>query len=206
MRTDAPDGISAETIEIKGHQGDTINAYYARPTGPGPYPSVVLVHHAPGWDELYKEFTRRFAAHGYLAIAPNLNARFGHGTADEMAAKARESGGVSDDQVLGDAEGAAAYLRSQSAASGKVGAIGSCSAGRQVFMIACRSKAFDAAVELWGGGVVQTETTVNQPVAPIDMTKDLACPLLGLFGNEDQRPSPEQVNMHEEELKKHVKN
>jgi carboxymethylenebutenolidase len=203
--TNVDHGMTAETIEIKGHNGDSINAYVARPNGAGPYPSVVLVHHLPGWDELYREFARRFAAHGYLAISPNLYARVGQGTPDEVAAKAREAGGVSDDSVLGDAEGAAAYIRSLPNASGKVGIIGSCSGGRHTFMVACRSKNFDAAVELWGGGVVQAETTPNQPVAPIDMTKDLACPLLGLFGNDDQRPSPEQVNQHEEELKKHGK-
>ena len=62
MQTNAPDGIAAETIDIKGANGDTINAYYARPTTPGPHPTVVLIHHLPGWDELYREFTRRFAA------------------------------------------------------------------------------------------------------------------------------------------------
>ncbi|MCH8352113.1 MAG: dienelactone hydrolase family protein, partial [Chloroflexi bacterium] len=50
------------------------------------------------------------------------------------------------------------------------------------------------------------DLTANQPVAPFDYTKDLGCPLLGLFGNDDQSPSPEQVNLHEEELKKHGKN
>ena len=45
-----------------------------------------------------------------------------------------------------------------------------------------------------------------QPVAPIDYSRALACPLLGLFGNDDQSPSPEQVDLHEAELKKHGKN
>ena len=49
------------------------------------------------------------------------------------------------------------------------------------------------------------ELTPSQPVAPIDYTKDLSCPLLGLFGNEDKAPTPEQVNQHEAELKKHGK-
>ncbi|MFC7540287.1 dienelactone hydrolase family protein [Siccirubricoccus deserti] len=31
-------------------------------------------------------------------------------------------------------------------------------------------------------------------------------PLLGLFGNDDRAPSPEQVDQHEAELKKHGKN
>ena len=44
------------------------------------------------------------------------------------------------------------------------------------------------------------------PVSPIDYTKDLSCPILGLFGNEDRHPAPEQVDQHEAELKKHGKN
>ena len=43
------------------------------------------------------------------------------------------------------------------------------------------------------------------PVSPLDLTKDLSCPLLGLFGNDDTSPSPEQVNQHEAELKKQDK-
>ena len=44
-----------------------------------------------------------------------------------------------------------------------------------------------------------------QPVAPIDYTRDLSCPLLGLFGEEDGSPTPEQVAVHEQELKRHDK-
>ena len=65
----------------------------------------------------------------------------------------------------------------------------------------------DACADLWGGRVVMgaEELNAKTPVAPIDMTKDLSCPLLGLFGNDDRAPSPEQVNQHEAELKKHRK-
>ena len=45
----------------------------------------------------------------------------------------------------------------------------------------------------------------NFPVAPIDYTSELSCPILGLFGEEDTSPSPEQVAQHEAELKKHEK-
>ena len=44
------EGMIAETVTIKGHNGDQINAYSARPIGSGPYPSIVLIHHLPGWD------------------------------------------------------------------------------------------------------------------------------------------------------------
>ena len=49
------------------------------------------------------------------------------------------------------------------------------------------------------------ELTPQKPVSPLDYTKDLSCPLLGLFGNDDQNPGPEMVNQHEAELKKHGK-
>lgn len=73
--------------------------------------------------------------------------------------------------------------------------------------MACRVKGFNAAVDCWGGRLVcpKEELTPAQPVAAIDYTSSLSCPLLALFGNEDQSPSPEQVNRHEEELKKYGK-
>jgi carboxymethylenebutenolidase len=49
------------------------------------------------------------------------------------------------------------------------------------------------------------ELTPRQPTAPIDDTRDLSCPLLGLFGEEDKGPTPEQVARHEQELQKHGK-
>lgn len=207
-RTDMYEGMLAETATIHGANGDVINAYFARPLGQGPFPGMVLIHHAPGWDEWYRETTRKFAHHGYATISPNLYFRAGHGTPEDVTAKNRAAGGVSDDQVLGDVEGAMRTLRSLPTSNGKVGVMGTCSGGRQTFLAACRVKGFDAAVECWGGGVVMTkeELTPKQPVAPIDYTKDLMCPLLGLFGNDDKRPSPEQVNQHEAELKKHGMN
>ncbi len=47
---------------MTGANGDTINAYLARPLGPGPYPAMVLAHHMPGWDQWYRETTQVRAA------------------------------------------------------------------------------------------------------------------------------------------------
>ena len=201
------EGMLADTITINGNDGDSIHTYLARPLGGGPFPGVVLIHHLPGWDELYREMTRKFAHHGYLAISPDLYCREGHGSPDDVAAKVRGLGGVADDQVVGDVVGAMRYLRSLPSSNGKVGVFGTCSGGRHTFLAACRTKGFDAAVECWGGRVVVSadDLTPSQPVAPIDYTKDLSCPLLGLFGEEDQSPTPEQVATHEQELKNHGK-
>jgi len=201
------EGMLAEIISLSGDKGDSISAYVARPLGPGPFPGIVLIHHAPGWDEWYREITRKFAHHGYAAVSHNLYHRAGEGRSDDVAAKVRAEGGVPDAQVIGDTEGAVAWLRSQPYINGKVGVIGSCSGGRHAFLFACHTKSIDAVVELWGGRVVMTkeELTAKQPTAPIEFTRNLSCPLLGLFGKEDRAPTPEQVAQHDAELKNHGK-
>jgi carboxymethylenebutenolidase len=207
--TDAPQAISTSLTTISGANGDQVHAYVARPEGAGPFPGIVAVHHMPGWDEFYQEFSRRLATHGYTVISPDLYCREGHGTPDDIAAKVRAAGGVADDQVVGDLTAAAAWLKSQSTSNGKVGIVGTCSGGRQALLAASREPAaFDAVVDLWGGRVVAAAEalTAKQPVAVIDYTKDLQAPLLGLFGNDDQAPSPAEVNTHEEALKKNGKN
>jgi carboxymethylenebutenolidase len=196
--------ISAGPIQIAGANGDQIHAYLARPDGNGPFPGVVVIMHMPGWDEFYQEFTRRLANHGYTAICPDLYCRVGHGSPDEIAAKVRSDGGVPDDQVVGDTAAAMQWLKSQPSSNGRVGIIGSCSGGRYAYLAGCRTPGYSAVVDLWGGGVVQApeQLTAKQPVAPIDYTKDLQAPVLGIFGNDDQRPSPADVNKHDDELKR----
>ncbi|MBZ0303548.1 MAG: dienelactone hydrolase family protein [Anaerolineae bacterium] len=197
----------AETVTMQGANHEPINAYFARPLGPGPFPGMVIIHHMPGWDEWYRQATRKFAHYGYAALSPNLYFRAGHGTPEDVAAKVRAEGGVADDQVMGDLEGAMHYLRSLPYGNGKVGVFGTCSGGRQAFLAGCRVQGFDAVVDCWGGRVVMTpeDLTPKYPVSPLDYTADLTCPLLGIFGDEDSSPTPEQVNQHEAELKKHGK-
>jgi carboxymethylenebutenolidase len=197
--------IQVSRVMHMGHNGDAINAYYARPLIDGPVPGIVLAHHPPGWDEFYLEFTRRFAQHGFAAISPNLFTRAGPGTPDDVAARVRGMGGVADEQVVGDLVGAATFLRSQDYSNGKVGIIGTCAGGRWAYVAACKSGAFDAVADLWGAFVVQASPTPTMPVAAIDMTKDLNCPLIGIFGNDDMNPSPAQVDPHEAELQKYGK-
>lgn len=198
------EAMSAETVFMRGHEDDMIDAYLARPTGPGPHPGVVVIHHMPGWDEATKEIARKFAHHGYVAISPNLHFREGKGTPEENSASIRAAGGMPDERTMGDVEGAIAYLRNLPYLNGRVGIIGYCSGGRQVYLAACTLRGIDAAIDCYGGGAVAKpeELTGRQPVAPIDYTKDLRCPLLGLFGNEDRRPSPQDVDITEAELKK----
>jgi len=197
-------GVIAEHVTFTGDNGDQTSAYAARPVGDGRFPGVIVVHHMPGWDDATKQIALKFAFYGYNAICPNLFHRFGEGSADDVAAVARAAGGKADEEFLGDARGALGYLRALPTSNGKVGIIGFCSGGRQSYLAACKIPELNAAVDCWGGRVIGSEDqlTDQQPVAPIDYTSEMDVPLLGIFGNEDSSPTPEDVDKTEEILKK----
>jgi carboxymethylenebutenolidase len=197
------DALLAETITITGHEGHEIEAYSARPMSPGPHGGVVVIHHMPGYDEPSKEIVRTFAVHGYNAVMPNLHHRDAPGAApDDAAATARAKGGVPDDRLVGDVAGGVAYLKGLTSSNGKVATIGYCSGGRQS-VLAAVNLPLDAAVDCYGAFVVgEVPEGFPLKIGPIKhLIKDLSCPLLGLFGNDDSHPSPEQVAELEEELK-----
>ena len=190
------EALSAGNVTFTGYGGAEVNAYQALPAGGGPFPGVLVIHHLPGWDSGTKEITRRFAAHGYNAICPNLYARQGLDVdPDDAAAATREAGGIPDEQFVGDAAAAVEALRALPTSNGKVGVIGYCSGGRHSFLTAV-SVPVDAAVDCYGAFVTGTVPDgFPLKVTPlVDRTPQLVCPLLGLFGNDDQFPSPEQVD------------
>ena len=198
-------GMTAETVTFRGHNGDQGEAYYARPTRPGNCGGVVVIHHLPGWDEWITEVVRKFAHHGYAAISPHLYFRDGPGSPDDIGARVRASGGVPDDQVVGDVKAAIAYLRGQPNSNGKVGVIGFCSGGRHAYLCGCRLPEIDAVIDCWGGNVIvddRGQLNAKRPVAPIDLSEQLRAPLLGIFGNDDENPNADQVNRTEAVLKK----
>lgn len=196
------DAMWAGTVAFGGHDGAELEAYLARPLNDAPRGGVVLIHHLPGYDAGTKEFARRFAAHGYAAVVPNLYSREGAGVSpDDQAAAARAKGGVPDEQLVGDVAGAAAYLNSLEHANGRIGVIGHCSGGRQAFLAAC-SLDIDAAVDCYGACVVSEpppDAGLNMPPL-LHKAPDLSCPLLGLFGEDDKNPPPDEVAVLDAEL------
>ena len=148
------DAVLAETIGIRGHGDDEIEAYTARPMDGTPRGGMIVIHHMPGYDAATKEITRRFATMGYHAICPNLYTREAPGAApDDAAATARAQGGVPDERFVGDAAGAARWLRSLPTSNGRVGAIGFCSGGRQAVLAGIEVD-LQAAIDCYGAFVV----------------------------------------------------
>ncbi len=109
-------GMTCENVTIKGDKGTPITAYVAKPSGPGPFPGVVLIHHLPGWSELYIETTRRFAHHGYMAICANLYEREGGQRRQPRRRRrqgARRGRHRRTAQMVGDTEAAVKWMRAQ---------------------------------------------------------------------------------------------
>lgn len=203
----AYEGMIAERVRVYGHENTIIDAYAARPLGPGPFPNVLLVHHMPGWDEWTRGVVHKIAHHGFNCVSPDLHFRQGPGTPQEKSQKVRDMGGQIDSFILGDLAGGEAYLRNLPTSNGKVGLIGFCSGGRVAYMAAARMPTLDCAVDCWGGNVTAPPATPNenQPVPPIEMTADISVPLLGLFGNDDPNPDTAQVDAIEAALRDHGK-
>ena len=137
----------------------------------------------------------RFAANGYLAICPNLYSREAPGVGpDDAAAAARAKGGVPDERLVGDVAGAAAHLRSLPDSNGRVG---------HHRLLLGRPAVVPGRLQPRprGRGRLLRRLRGRRPpegfplrVGPIvHLAPDLSCPLLGLFGADDQYPSPEQV-------------
>ena len=199
------EAIQSETIQYRGHDGTMMNAYFSRPAAAGRYPGVIVSIEAYGLVEHMKDVTRRFAAEGYLAIAPDLYTREGGPDASNLDSVIQKLFASPDARAVGDLDGAAVYLKGQTNCTGKVGMIGFCSGGRYTLITACKTTNIDAAVDSAGGYIIEDEHTEQRPVSPIDMISTLSCPLLATFGEEDPNPPPAHADRLREELEKHGK-
>ncbi|MGH3763213.1 dienelactone hydrolase family protein [Actinophytocola sp.] len=196
------DEIAAGTVTVTGAGGDEIDAYAAHPVGAAPSGGVVVIHHMPGYDEATKEITRKFATWGWSAVCPNLHQRDAPGAdPDDAAAASRAAGGVPDERLVGDVEGAMAYLRDHPTGNGRVATIGFCSGGRQSLLAGCALDV-DAVVNCYGAFVLTPPPAeYGLTVPPIEpRLGDLSCPVLGLFGAEDKNPTPQDVKRLDELL------
>ena len=189
-----PADIIAYDTTFSGYGGDAIPAYVARPNEGGPHPGLLLVHGIHGYEEHMKDMARRYAALGYAAIVPALYSRDGflavvdHSDMDH----AREALNVRpNDQTVGDLSGGLDFLGASPHVSDRIGVVGFCSGGRLGLVFACSGAEVDAFVNFYSNGLFQA-TGVN-PTPPAELARNLGCPMLALFGDDDTNPSPDDV-------------
>ena len=159
----------------------------AVPEGSGPHPAVVIAQEAFGVNDHIRDVCRRFAAEGYVALAPELYHRQGRGLVfayDDLVNARVCLRNLENDQISTDVVASLAALRAMpEVAPSRVGIVGYCMGGYVAFLAACRSDVRSTVV-YYGGGIVNPRPGFR--ITPVLPEADrIASPLLGLFGAED---------------------
>jgi carboxymethylenebutenolidase len=80
----------------------------------------------------------------------------------------------------------------------RVGILGHCWGGRMAWLAACHEPNYGACVVFYGGRIKISLADGATP--PIEMTDRIRCPVLGIFGNDDDAPTPSDVDDYERTL------
>jgi len=192
IHTDS-NGIVAGATRIPVSDGQ-LPAYYARPDGAGPFPTVLVIEEIFGVHEYIKDVCRRLAHAGYAAVAPELYARLAdlstmtdiHQIITDVILKAPDA------QMLSDLDAAASWaVADNHGDAARLAVTGFCRGGRDTWLYAAHNPHLRAAVAWYGpvGGPVSD----IQPRTAADLAADLKCPLLGLYGAQDASIKPADV-------------
>ena len=147
-----------------------LRGYLARPSTPGPWPGVVVVHEMWGLDDVARRQADRLAAAGFLALLPDLYSDGGalRCLKATFAALKAERG-----RPFQDIEASRSWLAGQGECTGRVGVIGFCMGGG--FALLAATRGFDA-------------SSVNYGMLPEnpDSALEGACPIVGSYGGRDR--------------------
>ncbi len=168
---------------------DTVSAYLAVPEGSGPFPALIVIHEWWGLNDWIKKDADDFADSGYVALAIDLY----HGKSTSSPEEARKlSGSVPQERAATDLRSAFDYLRTRSDVNHDlIGSIGWCMGGGYSLQAALGIKDLRACVICYGRLNKDPETL-----------KRITCPVLGIFGENDQNITPADVKEFEEALNK----
>ena len=184
MITTDTQGLDAGEVKVPTGDGE-MPAYCARPAGKSGLGTILVVQEVFGVHEHIKDVCRRFAKQGFLAVAPELYARQGDPAKyTDVAALMKEVvSQVSDAQVMGDLDAAAAWAAKNGGNRDKLGITGFCWGGRVVLMYAAHNPKLKAAVA-WYGPTARAYHPGDK--SALDVAAKIKAPVLGLYGGADQ--------------------
>jgi carboxymethylenebutenolidase len=181
------DGLVVGDVKIPVADG-SIPGFRAAPRGAKNPPIMLVVQEIFGVHEHIKDVCRRFAKLGYLAVAPELFVRQGDVAKmkDIEQIRTQVVARVPDAQVMADLDATAAWAGNPKAGKGdrdRLGIVGFCWGGRQVWLYAAHNPALKAGVAFYGRLV--GDRTANTPRHPSDLVPALKAPVMGLYGGAD---------------------
>lgn len=170
----AQPGIHTEMIKYPGGSGDVI-AFMARPASEKKLPAVIVIHENKGLVKHIKDVTRRMAAEGFIALAPDANSPLG-GTPENDPDRGRTMmRELDNEKTVEDFVAAVKYLDTHPLTNGKVGCTGFCWGGAMTNTVAVNAPELDAAVPYYG----------SQP-DPEDVPKIKAAVMAHYAGNDER--------------------
>ena len=164
---------------IKSFDGGEFDAYLATPAS-GYGPGIVILQEIFGVNQFVRNVADWYAAHGFVAICPDLFWRMEPGiqltdTGDDRSRAFQLYMDLDEAKAVDDAAATLEFLRKHPACSGSAGAVGFCLGGKLAYLLSVRFKP-DCAVGYYG---VAIEQALNEAA-------NLSCPLLLHFGGSDQ--------------------
>jgi carboxymethylenebutenolidase len=192
-------GLTAGEVKIPVKGGE-MPAYQAMPDKGGPFPTVLVIHEAWGVHEHIRDICRRLAKAGYFAIAGELWARQGNaGAAKDIDETRKIMTSVPTDQVMSDLDATVAYAKGTGKAdTAKLAVTGFCWGGFATWMYAAHNPGLKAAVAWYGSDRAKSDIT---PKNPLDIAGEVKCPVLALYGGQDQSIPKETIDKREQACK-----
>lgn len=200
ITTDAK-GLVAGKIDIPTSDGK-IPGFRAAPDGKKNLPTLIVVQEIFGVHEYIQDVCRRLAHQGYLAIAPELYARQGDPSKYTEIPKlqAEVVSKVPDKQVIADLDATAAWAAANGGNPDRLGILGFCWGGRQVWLYAAHNPKLKAGAAWYGH--LAGESTELKPKSALAIVNDLKAPVLGAYGGKDAGISQADVDRMRVELAK----
>jgi carboxymethylenebutenolidase len=192
IKTDT-DGLVAGDQKIKVG-GFDVPVYEARPASGKDTPIILVISEVWGVHEYIRDATRRFAKAGYYAVAPELFAREGGvGQLADVQEVLKIVLSQKREQTLGDLKAAVDWAKTRpNVKADKVGVTGWCWGGSTTIQVAATNPDMKAAVA-WYGPPARPYQGASGPVTGFDLAKDIKIPFLGLFGENDKSPTPDDA-------------
>lgn len=146
----------SNTISLSVADGTTMGAFIARPQSGGPYPGLLVLQEAFGVNGHIRHVATRFAAQGYVTIAPELFHRTApgfEGSYTDFQAIMPHMQALTEEGLTADVKAAHDWLRSDGQTQPtRISAVGFCMGGRVAFL-ANATLPLHSAVSFYGGGI-----------------------------------------------------
>jgi carboxymethylenebutenolidase len=175
--------------------GKPMRVYIGVPEGEPRRVGILVAQHGPGLDAFIQDVVHRLFRAGYVAAAPEL---FHRQPAQVPEGTSRVSL-LKDDEIIADMNATLAHMKSlKDPVVGPIGITGFCMGGRVCYlMAAAASSEIRACAAFYGGNMFKQWGSLP---APSDRLKEISCPVIGFYGNEDTNPGPDDVNKIDAEL------